>query len=105
MKFALDFDDTYTATPDLWGPWIAHAKRLGHSVTFVTFRSKSGNNSDILQESILNDIEIVYSEGRQKRHVFPDADVWIDDMPEVIPSYGQLRNMSLGCEFMKDFGT
>lgn len=104
MIFALDFDETYTAAPELWGPWIARAKYLGHSVSFVTFRfgHHHESNRDIHEEAIKHGIDIVFTGARQKRHVFPQADVWIDDMPELIPSYSQLKNMAMGCEVMSD---
>lgn len=87
MIFALDFDGTYTEDPHLWIPFIDLLKMRGHSVTFVTFRDDAGgyDNSDIFDAAKRNNIDVVFTKGQQKAEVFK-ADIWIDDMPQLIPS-------------------
>lgn len=38
MKIALDYDETFTADPELWKPFVAHCKARLHEVKFVTAR-------------------------------------------------------------------
>jgi MarR-like DNA-binding transcriptional regulator SgrR of sgrS sRNA len=105
LKFALDFDETYTADPELWSQWISNAIYRGHSVTFVTFRfehlEQPSANEDIREAAAEHGINIVFCNARQKSHCFT-ADIWIDDMPALIPSYDELKNMAAGCEAFKD---
>lgn len=101
MKIALDYDETFTADPELWREFVAHARRNGHHVAFVTFRSPGFDNRDIEQHAQMLGISIIYSAGRQKSHVY-GADIWIDDMPQLIPSLDAMRAMTIGCERMGD---
>jgi len=87
LIIALDFDDTYTADPDLWSAFVKKAQGNGHYVMVVTYRMASYGVSDI--EAALPGIEIVTTEGAQKRQYlrengFPEPSIWIDDMPELI---------------------
>ena len=101
MIIALDFDETYTEDPILWAAFINKCKVRGHSISFVTFRSDNGDNSDIKYEAECLGLEIVYTAGKQKQHCFK-ADVWIDDAPETIVSYDNLCGLKIGCENSKD---
>lgn len=86
LKISLDYDKTFTAAPDLWTMLVVNAKNLGHDIRFVTFRHKNPiiENKDIETDARKLDIPIIYSEYRPKRIAW-DADIWIDDMPELIP--------------------
>ncbi len=103
MQIALDFDETYTVDPFLWDAFVAKAKQRGHTVTFVTFRSSRWDNEDIKAAAESIGIDIVYTEGKQKKHVFT-ADVWIDDMPELLPTFKELGDMYDGCLTSNDCG-
>lgn len=96
MNFALDFDETYTASPLLWDKFIDVAKFHGHIVTFVTFRFEGWGNEDIESTAKSLGIGVVYTNGRQKQHVF-DADVWIDDSPETVVRFENLVKFHDGC--------
>jgi hypothetical protein len=98
---ALDFDETYTADPELWKAFIKAAQNRGHVITFVTFRNPDGMNRDIEEACNETGLCVVYSAGRQKQHVFV-ADIWIDDMPICIPSYSSMLLNVMGCEKMGD---
>lgn len=109
LVFALDYDETFTADKFLWTLWVEHAKSRGHSVTFVTFRHgpdnqwRDDNNADITHDAMVLGIPVVYCNHKQKKHVFK-ADVWIDDMPELIVSYTDMVNLQEGCEVNNDLG-
>ena len=83
MKIALDYDDTYTEDNDLFTAFVAKAKSRNHEIKFVTARSILGDNSDIETSAKLLGIEVVYCSHQPKRSCW-DADIWIDDMPEMI---------------------
>jgi predicted metal-dependent phosphotriesterase family hydrolase len=96
MKIALDFDQTITRDPELWSKFIELAKQRLHQITIVTFRSNGDGNDDIEAFAEEHGLNIVYTAGVQKASVF-DADVWIDDMPEIIPRPDVLQGMLIGC--------
>ena len=99
MKLALDYDETFTEDPIFWKGVIELAKQRMHSVTFVTFRSNpkgSSYNDDIYSDANELGVDVVFTSGEQKAGHF-DADVWIDDMPVVIPHAQELLNMYHGC--------
>lgn len=82
MKIALDYDNTYTADPELWDMFIIMATARGHEVHIVTMRHPEDDTiSDVT-------IPIIYCDGAPKRRVAQDAghffDIWIDDTPEGI---------------------
>lgn len=83
MKIALDYDGTYTASPDFWDHVIGIAIDCGHDIRIVTARSPT---LDVIDEPHLEDLKILYCDGVAKRfacmhfHDF-EPDVWIDDSP------------------------
>lgn len=101
MKIAVDYDDTFTRDKRLFAEFISNAIKRGHNVTFVTFRPPGPFNRDIEKAAELLGIDIVYTGGRQKQHCF-EADIWIDDKPELIPSSNLLQAMYNGCVANKD---
>ena len=109
MIFALDYDETFTADKMLWTAWVHHAKQRGHTVVFVTFRMgpenpyREDDNADIKRDAEALQIPIVFCNHKQKKHVFK-ADVWIDDMPELIVSYSDMLALQKGCEVNNDTG-
>ena len=85
LRIALDYDGTYTEDVNFWNNFIIMAEISHHQVTFVTYRTNNAldDNSDIESDALRCGIDIVYSYGQPKRRVF-DADIWIDDSPELI---------------------
>ena len=85
LNIGLDYDDTFTSDPVLFGEFVKLARSRGH-VVFVTTARAHGNISDI--EKSLPDLEIITSAGGQKRPAAEaygvTIDIWIDDMPELI---------------------
>lgn len=96
MKFALDYDETFTADKPLWTKFVRDALASGHTVTFVTIRGEYYDNLDILADAEMLSIPCVFTGGRQKSSCF-DADIWIDDAPEMIPSASKLLSVYNGC--------
>lgn len=96
LKIALDHDDTYTADPELWQAFVAHAKQRGHTIELVTFRFPDWDNTDIEANAIKLGIPIVYTSMRQKKHCY-NADIWIDDSPELCASFEDLEMMANAC--------
>lgn len=96
-KIAMDFDDTYTAMPEIWDSFISACIAAGHQVTIVTARADSdvkSYNHDIRQVCYKHGIDVVYTHGDQKSEHF-EADIWIDDNPDWIPSMELVRSMVL----------
>jgi hypothetical protein len=108
MIIALDYDDTFTADKELWTWFVDRARKSGHEVSFVTFRHKDnparGNNDDILEDSRELGIPIIFTGGQQKKHHFR-PDIWIDDMPILIPTYHELTDRAQGCKNSGDIET
>lgn len=81
MKIALDYDETYTKDPVLWGYFIDHAVQRGHEVMVVTFRAPELEIEDM-------GIPVYYTSYRAKRKYMESQgvriDIWIDDSPETI---------------------
>lgn len=103
MKIALDYDETFTAAPILWKMFVEMAKQHGHDVKFVTYRDPRWSNDDICADAYDMGIEIIFTAGKQKQHVY-QADIWIDDSPETIVSFEKLGNMYNGCLINNDTG-
>lgn len=86
LTFGLDYDDTFTADPDLWRQFITTAQSRGHIVVCVTARRTP---PDFSREPRLPDsVPIVCAGPEFKRHAAAKAghpiSIWIDDMPGLI---------------------
>lgn len=89
MTIAVDFDDTFTADPDLWWSFVELCKARGHRVVVVTYRSKNGQFAYEVERVIRGRLPVVWTERRQKKAIALaegyEVDIWIDDRPELIP--------------------
>lgn len=103
MKIAIDYDDTYTADTEAFSIIVEVLKRAGHEVRFVTYRPDDGFNDDIEDHAKQCGIDIIYTAGMQKANCY-NADIWIDDSPEAIPTAIMLQNMYSGCVVNNDMG-
>jgi hypothetical protein len=87
LKISLDFDDTYTRDPAFWNNFILDAVAGNHDIRIVTFRSATGDNSDIVA-AIGTLIPVLYTGGVwKKKYCYEQGfipNIWIDDMPEII---------------------
>lgn len=88
----LDYDNTYTDDPVLFGEFIKLAQSRGH-IVFVTTARNHDNIKDI--QNALPELEIIASAGGPKRPATNaygvSIDIWIDDMPEIIPGHDEWR--------------
>lgn len=102
MKFGLDFDGTVTRDPELWLAFISTAKERGHEVVLTTYRSDDGDNADVEAFITKADIRVAYTNARQKTHVEWHVDVWIDDKPELCPTFRELAGQVEYCKVIND---
>lgn len=103
IKIALDFDETYTVHPEMWDSIISLMQASGCDVRFVTFRYENAPaNDDILAAAERIGIKIIFCNYFQKAQVCAihgwSPDIWIDDMPILIPMKQQLQGMIQGIE-------
>ena len=77
MKIALDFDNTFTADPELWVHFANIARVRGHEVVVVTSRYPENPPPP------LYGLQIICCSFTAKRKHY-QADIWIDDDPKHI---------------------
>lgn len=86
QTFALDYDETFSANPDMWRQFAEIMTLLGHTVIGVTLRNREQLIEDPRYAESCQ--KIIYCAGRAKRPLLEDmdiwVDVWIDDKPEYI---------------------
>ena len=88
MLIAMDYDDTFTADPELWTAFSDMAKIGDHKVICVTARYYSPESKEELRENLPPGMLIYFTEHGSKIDylaslgVFPS--VWIDDNPRVV---------------------
>jgi hypothetical protein len=88
LTFALDFDHTFTACPDLWARFVNDAEANGHRVFIVTARPDDDENREQVR-SMLKAFGLtlpqIYTEWCSKLHVMKQreikVDIWIEDDP------------------------
>lgn len=96
LKIGLDFDGTISEDPELWRRFINLAKGRGHEVKIVTFRFgviSDFEHQDIAEFCKQAGVGAIFTNHVQKAECYK-ADIWIDDMPEVIPTNTNLLIMS-----------
>lgn len=83
---AMDFDDTFTADPELWSKFIQDGKSRGHRFYCVTARRDTEENVDIINHWFDKwecQMPIVFAnlcskvDTMEKRGI--KVDIWIDD--------------------------
>ena len=90
MIIALDYDDTYTADPELWNQFIDDSIERGHKVLICTARRDTEENrEDVSLPEKYNGVVPKYFTGLRCKKKFLEArgikvGVWIDDNPRVI---------------------
>lgn len=77
MNIALDYDGTYTRDPEMWDKFIILAEKMGHEVVCLTMRHPSE------PVAMKIPIRIIYT-ARKAKALFYNADIWIDDMPQLL---------------------
>lgn len=96
LIFGIDFDNTWSADPDLLALFVESLRTRGHSAVIVTGRSDVGMFGIEVQRAVESlGIPIVFAARRWKRAAALEegfkVDIWMDDMPEYIgPQDGEL---------------
>lgn len=90
MLIALDYDNTWTQAPELWGQLVKAFRVQGHRFVCVTSRQDTYANQQELRSSIGQHMPIVFCNHtpkakHAKQHGYK-PDIWIDDRPETIPT-------------------
>lgn len=89
MNIAVDYDGTWSASPNFWAAFVRLAEAHGHRVRVVTARSEIHDRTEPLQ-AVERIVPVIYTRGIAKRffleHFVPDfpVSVWVDDRPESI---------------------
>ena len=86
MIIAIDYDNTYTAAPDMWNETIKLFQSAGHTVICVTARP------EVMGQPVLDSvgklIPVIFAGAEWKREAAKkrgyNVNVWIDDSPEYI---------------------
>lgn len=88
LTFALDYDDTFTAEPELWRAWVLLAKARGHRIVCITGRSETESQRYELERAFGPQVEVYFSGLRPKMECAIanglKIDVWLDDWPGMI---------------------
>lgn len=89
LTFGLDYDDTFTACPELWATFIQSAEAMGHRVVLVTARRDTDENNQGVREFLKESgvvLPIVFANLGSKLSAVKRrdirVDIWIDDDPE-----------------------
>lgn len=90
-NIAIDFDDTFTADPDLWREFIRQAEARGHRVYIVTCRRDTEENradvvevvGDALPRYRLKFTALSAKDWFMRQHGIV-IDIWVDDCPESV---------------------
>lgn len=89
LHISLDYDNTYSADPELWNGFILSARLRGHDVRIVTARDDRYDRTAPLVE-LEKAAPVIYTRGIAKgwylRHFGGDfiPSIFIDDKPESI---------------------
>ena len=88
LRIAIDFDDTFTADPELWSELIQRASRRGHIFYCVTNRHNSEDSIDTINDAFDKgncQMTIIFANEFGKLETVErlgiKIDIWIDDSP------------------------
>lgn len=86
--FAIDFDGTFTADPELFETFVAILRARGHRCVMITGRRDEGKIGSVVRGMVKGLMPIIFSDGLTKREAARlagyDVDIWIEDMPEAV---------------------
>ena len=88
MIVAIDYDNTYTAAPELWNQVIKLFQDANHIVICVTGRTEDPILSEPVLYSVGKLVPVIFAGSLWKREAALKrgykVDIWIDDMPEMV---------------------
>lgn len=88
MIISLDYDETYTKDPVLWGLFVAQARYRGHTIYCVTCREEAHGGQEVKDMLSLIVDGIYFTNGEMKEKYMLQqgifVNVWIDDCPAMI---------------------
>jgi hypothetical protein len=89
LFISLDYDDTFTADPDLWKSFIGLCLRKGHQVVIITARKYSDESQREITEALRPYNLIIYHTDcmpkiEYAKRAYLDIDIWIDDSPRIV---------------------
>lgn len=97
LTVAIDYDDTFTADVAAWSSVIRILQDAGHRVVCITARNGTDGNRREVTKAMPNGVCVLFAYGYQKREFAVmngvTVDIWIDDLPEAIPSKQDLASM------------
>lgn len=90
LTIAIDYDDTFTADTTAWTKAIELLQTFGHRIVCISARMDTISQRHELECALPANVDVFLSYGSQKREYAKarglNIDIWIDDMPEAIPS-------------------
>jgi len=88
QTIAIDYDDTFSADPEMWILVIQTWKDYGYQVICVTARKPTFENRKELSDALPDDIPLLLAYDEPKRQFAEKqgfkVDIWVDDTPEAI---------------------
>lgn len=95
LTISVDFDQTFSADPELWGSFALDAVEAGNTVVMITRREDTPENQSAIAETLggyaeafstvlLIGPETLKDDAAQKAGI--SVDVWIDDSPQTVMS-------------------
>lgn len=88
LLFAIDFDDTFTAAPEMFRYLVKVIRSYGHECVMVTGREDSPGVAEPVRALVGDLMPIVFAGGTWKRDAARAAgwevDIWMDDNPTYI---------------------
>ena len=98
LTIAIDFDDTFTSDPATWSDVIEVLQHAGHRVVCVSARRDCIEHRQELMVALPNGVAVLLSYDTPKREFARrhgvNVDIWIDDMPEAIPTREEVLRMA-----------
>ena len=101
MTISIDFDETFSKDPTMWGEFATKSAADGNTVVMITRREDTPENQAIVEgalgkyaeaftEVLLIGAAMQKADGAKAAGI--NVDVWIDDSPETIQGKNQNGN-------------
>lgn len=97
LTVAIDYDDTFTADTIAWTSVIRVLQNCGHRVVCISARRNDFGHRRELESAMPEGVTVLLSYDMPKRLYAKEngisVDIWIDDMPEAIPTKADMIGM------------